>query len=310
MHEPVQWPEGKTFAFTVFDDPDFQRLDAGREVYALLADLGFRTTKGIWPIGGDEPGSSAGGSCDDAGYRDWCMALVEQGFEMGFHNATHETSERERTRRGLDRYVELFGHDPATMSNHYNCDEDVYWGEHRVSGLRRHLYNALTRGQNHDKFFGHVPGHRLYWGDLCKERVKYVRNFVYARINTLAACPYMPYHDPERPLVNYWYASSEGANVRKFTKTISEANQDQLAEEGGACIMYTHFGYGYLENGRLDPDFRRLMTRLSKMNGWFVPASTLLDFLLKRRGTAPLTDAQRAELERRWLWDKVQSGTS
>ncbi len=310
MHEPVRWPGGKAFAFTVFDDPDGQPLEVGREVYAFLADLGFRTTKGIWPIWGDQPRSDIGGSCDDPDYRDWCLALAEQGFEMGFHNATQYTSERERTRRGLDRSVELFGQDPVTMSNHYNCDEDVYWGEHRVSGLRRHLYNALTRGENHNKFFGHVPGHPLYWGDLCKERIKYVRNFVYARINTLAACPYMPYHDPERPLVNYWYASSEGADVRKFTQTISEANQDQLAEEGGACIMYTHFGYRYLENGRLDPAFRRLMTRLSKMNGWYVPASTLLDFLLKRRGTAPLTDAQRSELERRWLWDKVRLGTS
>ena len=310
MHDPVQWPDGKAFAFTVFDDPDFQSLKVGREVYAFLADLGFRTTKGIWPVWGDDPTSNAGGSCDQPDYCDWFLSLVEQGFEMGYHNATYETSARERTRRGLDRYAEVFGHSPVTMSNHYNCDEDVYWGEHRVSGWRRHAYNVLTRGQNHNKFHGHVPGHPLFWGDLCKERVKYVRNFVYARINTLAACPYMPYHDPARPLVNYWYASSEGANVRKFTKTISEANLDRLAAEGGACIMYTHFGYGYLENGKLDPEFRRLMTRLSKMNGWFVPVRTVLDFLLARRQTTTLTDAQRTEIEGRWLRDKVQSGTS
>ena len=46
------WPGGKSFAFTIFDDPDSQTLEAGREVYALLADLGFRTTKGVWPIRG------------------------------------------------------------------------------------------------------------------------------------------------------------------------------------------------------------------------------------------------------------------
>jgi hypothetical protein len=35
------WPDGKRFAFTVFDDPDSQTWQAGREVYALLRDLGF-----------------------------------------------------------------------------------------------------------------------------------------------------------------------------------------------------------------------------------------------------------------------------
>ena len=38
---------GESFAFTIFDDPDSQTLEAGREVYTLLADLGFRTTKGV-----------------------------------------------------------------------------------------------------------------------------------------------------------------------------------------------------------------------------------------------------------------------
>ena len=36
----IEWPEGRSFAFTVFDDPDGQTLEAGREVYALFADLG------------------------------------------------------------------------------------------------------------------------------------------------------------------------------------------------------------------------------------------------------------------------------
>ena len=34
----VTWPQGKRFAFTVFDDPDSQTLEAGRAVYSFLAD--------------------------------------------------------------------------------------------------------------------------------------------------------------------------------------------------------------------------------------------------------------------------------
>ena len=37
---PMLWPDGKRFAFTVFDDTDRATLDNVREVYALLADLG------------------------------------------------------------------------------------------------------------------------------------------------------------------------------------------------------------------------------------------------------------------------------
>jgi hypothetical protein len=65
-----------------------------------------------------------------------------------------------------------------------------------------------------------------------------------------------------------------------------------------------------VSNGRLDPGFRAQIERLAKRPGWFVPASTLLDYLLERRADTTLTNAQRAELERRWLAHKVRFGTA
>src|ERR1017187_4114815 len=62
------WPDGKSFAFTVFDDPDSQTLEAGREVYAFLASLGFRTTKGVWPIRGSGTPSDHGGTCAEPAF--------------------------------------------------------------------------------------------------------------------------------------------------------------------------------------------------------------------------------------------------
>jgi hypothetical protein len=120
----------------------------------------------------------------------------------------------------------------------------------------------------------------------------------------------MPYHDPEKPFVRYWYASSEGANVESFVRTLSEANQDRLEQQGGACLMYAHFGHGFVTNGKLDPRFRSLMTRLSKKNGWFVPAATLLDFLREKNGGHSITSASRAAIEWRWLSRKLLRGTS
>jgi hypothetical protein len=46
----ITWPEGKRFAFTVFDDTDGMTMLNGPPIYDFLADLGFLTTKSVWPI--------------------------------------------------------------------------------------------------------------------------------------------------------------------------------------------------------------------------------------------------------------------
>jgi len=234
----IEWPEGKKFAFTIFDDPDSQTLEAGREVYALLGDLGFRTTKAVWPSGPTRTPSDHGVTCADPACAAWLRDLQAQGFELAFHNATSHTSSREETLRGLDRFRELFGADPRSFAQHYFCAEGLYWGDQRVTGANRLLYNLLTRGRNFHKFHGDQEGHPLFWADLCHERIQYVRNFVFADIDTLRACPEMPYHDPRRPSVNYWFAASEGAQRPSFVERIGEANQDRLVEQGHGIVVY------------------------------------------------------------------------
>jgi hypothetical protein len=159
-------------------------------------------------------------------------------------------------------------------------------------------------------FEGHRADSPLFWGDVCRDKITYVRNFVFTDINTLSVCPCMPYHDRDRPFVNYWFAGAEGSDVRTFTATLSEANQDRLAAEGGACIMYTHLAAGFSDHGRPHPRFRSLMERLSHLNGWFVPVSTLLDHLRQTPGPHVISDRERRRLETRWLWEKVWRGTS
>ena len=304
-----RWPDGKSFAFTVFDDPDAQTREDGKIVYSLLADLGFRTTRGVWPGPAVRTPNSPGETCDDAAYRAHCVELQALGFEVGYHNTTKHSSTRDEIVRGLDAFHAYFGSDPKTMANHYNA-EAIYWGGKRVTPPLRSVYSVATLGRNNGVHFGEIEGHPSFWGDLCRSRVEYCRNFVFSEINTLRACPWMPYHDPLRPYVRAWYASAEGSNVQRFTRTISEANQDQLEAEGGACIMYTHFGHGYVENGRLNARFKALMQRLSRKNGWFVPVGVLLDYLRGRHEPVEITAAQRRSLERRWLWQKMMRGTS
>src|SRR5512134_463146 len=111
MHLPVSWPEGKTFAFTIFDDCDFQTSDNTRAVYDFLAEIGLRTTKAVWTeLGSERPGEKVigGATCEDEAYLRWVLDLQSRGFEVALHNVSYHTSPRERTRRGLDRFRELF----------------------------------------------------------------------------------------------------------------------------------------------------------------------------------------------------------
>jgi hypothetical protein len=155
-----------------------------------------------------------------------------------------------------------------------------------------------------------MPKSQFFWGDICKERIAYVRNFVFRDINTLKKCPFMPYHDKKKPYVRFWFSSSDGGNVSRFNDCIHERNQDRLEEEGGACIMYAHLGLDFRSGGFIDERFRRLMKRLSQKNGWFVSVRTILDYLAKINSGYIISNAQRARLEMKWLMDKILLGTS
>jgi hypothetical protein len=196
------------------------------------------------------------------------------------------------------------------MANHSRCEENIYWGPDRLTGTRKAVYNAATLGRYRGRYRGHIEGDPLFWGDLCRDKIKYVRGFTFPEVNTLKVCPAMPYHDPLRPYVNLWFGASEGPNLTTFNQLLCEANQDRLAAESGACIVYTHFGAGFCTNGELNPRFVQLMKRLAEKGGWFVPVKDLLDYLLGSRGRCTILDHDRAKMEWRWLRHKLLKGRS
>jgi hypothetical protein len=65
MIPKIDWPEGKQFTFTVFDDPDGDTVASRKWVYPFLADLGFRTSIAVWPIGALRERNSFGETCAD-----------------------------------------------------------------------------------------------------------------------------------------------------------------------------------------------------------------------------------------------------
>lgn len=198
----------KRFAFSVFDDTDFDTLDNVGPVYKFLADLGFRTTKSVWPLALNLAGEIRGDTLQDPPYLAFILDLKRQGFEIGSHNAQNYDATGEVTRRGMDEFSRLIGHYPFTHCNHFSNRENIYWGARRLSspGVRL-VYNLATRFSKRNRFQGHVEKSPLSWGDLRREHVRYVCNLVFDEINLDTINPTMPYRDPSRPYVNTWFSS-------------------------------------------------------------------------------------------------------
>jgi hypothetical protein len=182
----------------------------------------------------------------------------------------------------------------------------MYWGAARLSVPLSTAYRLAQRGAA-PRPAGHDPSSPHFWGDICRERIKYVRGFVFPQVNTLDTCPAMPYHDTRRPYVRAWFGSTYASWWQDFRTAMSPERQDELEASGGVCILYVHIGAQFQESsGSLRAEFRQLMKRLSQLNGWFVPVHELLDYMERERGLTSLSWMQRQTQEWRWFGHKLR----
>jgi len=313
----IQFPGGKAFAFSIVDDTELGTVANLKPVYDLLYELGFRTTKTIWVRKGlnpdplwtspqaleDEHFWANSQTLEDEDYLEFVLELQRQGFEIAMHMAAPSSSRRSETISAYQTFKKVFGYYPKINTNHPNA-ENIYWGMDRFdSPFLQTLYDKIT---GWGQFWGHVEGSEFFWGDVCQRHTRYVRNFTFRSINTLKVNPGMPYHDSRRPYVNYWFSSSDGADVERFSRLISERNQERLLREKGCCIVYTHFGKGFVEGEKLNTTWEQLVRKLAQKNGWFVPTSELLDFLLEQKKIGDISWGERMYLSYRWMLEKVR----
>ena len=299
------FPGNKRFAFTVFDDTDLSTVENVSPIYRLLAELGMHTTKSVWPLA-SVPGARFGGSSlQDSKYRDFILQLKEQGFEIALHNVRNHDAQRELVEEGFEIFRDILGDYPRAHANHSSNRENIYWGAARFSRAVGVLYRLATRSRGWP-FEGHVEDSPYFWGDICRSRVEYVRNLVFSEINLNRINPSMPYHDQHRPYVNLWFSASNGPDAATFCATLGEANQDRLEAESGVCIMYTHFACGFCGDGKVEPRVEQLLRRLANKNGWFVPVSTLLDYLRTRHGSCQIPAREMMRMEMSWLAEGVR----
>jgi hypothetical protein len=290
------FPGGARFAFTVLDDTDGARVENVAPIYDLFERLGMRTTKTVWPVHCPEgsPDFHVSQTLDDPDYHGFVLDLHRRGFEITWHGPTMESSLRERVERGMDRFRELFGAYPRIHVNHSFNRDNLYWGAERLDDP---ILKRLVRRFADVPSDGHRPGTSYWWGDLCSGRIEYARNLTFSGVNTARYNPSMPYRDPRRPLIPWWFSASDAEGVDEFNRLISPANQERLEREGGICIVATHLGKHFVRDGAVNPTTSDLLHRLADRPGWFPAVGELLDWLRERRpdGALPRTEWARMQ---------------
>lgn len=290
------YPNGKNFAFTITDDPDETKLEKIRPIYALLDDLGFKTTIACWvykpeDLTGmpDQDTLSKSETLENEEYVRFLKEYQRKGFEIALHTVTAGNDERNVTMNGYERFKEVFGDYPKINIMHSKNKENIYWGKNAFGDpIMKKIVDFYTKVD----FSGENPKSRYFWGDTCMKNTQYVRMWGTRDINTLKFNPSMPYHDPSKPYVNYWFSFSDGFTVKYFNSLLSDRNIDKLVRERGVSIVYTHLACGFTKRQKdgsliVDETAKTQLVKLSKCkDGWFVPASTIFDRLLLLRNLA------------------------
>lgn len=300
----MDWPGERRFAFTIVDDTDVATAENVRPVYRLLEQLGLRITKTVWAVDCPEGSRnfSESQTLEDPEYREFTVDLQDRGFEIAFHGATMESSLRDRTERALERFREVFGSYPRVHANHAFNRENLYWGAGRLDDpVLRFVYGRMDR-RHADYYGGHRQDSPYWWGDLCREHVRYVRNLTFDELNLARVNPSMPYHDPSRPWVEAWFSAADAEDWREMVRLLSPDRLDRLEQEGGFSVVATHLGKGFAQDGEVRPEVRERLEDLADRPGWFPTTDELLDWLRARRESLELPRAEWRRMQ--WTWAK------
>jgi hypothetical protein len=301
----MKFPSGKDFIFTVLDDTDVSTLGNIKPVYDFLTETKIFTTKTVWPCSFDGQSAYAGShTLEDKDYADYVRELSDRGFEIAYHGASMESSTRDKILLSFKIYHDIFGSYPRTYAAHSGNRDNLYWGVQRFnSPFIRFFYRKFIYKDRADFYSGHDVNSVYYWGDIAKNHISYTRNLTYNSINLLNISSNIVYKDNNKPLLNNLFITADAENVEDFCALISKENQDRLEKQRGICILSTHFGKGFVDNGHLHPRARLLIESLSKRNGWFAPVCEVLDYLSSiNQGIPSISRKDLFNLERKWLF--------
>jgi len=111
-----RYPDGKNFAFTITEDPDYGTLSQKKIIYSFLDSLGLKTTIAVWVMD-NKNGSgnklsrtnTRGVSTTDSAYLTFLKQFQEKGFEICLHTVSPGNDYREETQAGYELFKSQFG---------------------------------------------------------------------------------------------------------------------------------------------------------------------------------------------------------
>jgi hypothetical protein len=118
--------------------------------------------------------------------------------------------------------------------------------------------------------------------------------------------PGRPYHDPAKKIEPVLFNTADAPNIKSFNKMVNPDSIDLLRKQNGWAIVSTHLGKGFCREGKLDTKFEQSMKYLASSNGWFVPASQLLDYLKENTGVCEISCIRRSWMEYLHIIDRVK----
>src|SRR5437667_2470462 len=267
--------------FAIVDHTDGASLEGVRIVYDFLDSLGLRATKTVWVFEPEGPSGIPplpasvlrGVTLETRAYREYCAELVRRGFEIALHGASAGNNRRDRTLAAFERLERELKTGARTYVCHAKNAENPYWQARAVD--RSPLRWVMKLVASRHRCSGEIPTSPYFWGDVCRERVRYVRLFRTAQLNTLAANPSMPYFEREKPYVRGWFTMTD--------RSLGDATRPEalamLSHENGLCILRQHLArHADPESWSVRPGFEAAMRRLrGAPDLWVDTAGAMLD---------------------------------
>jgi hypothetical protein len=284
----LRWPPHPYRAgFTITDDTDASELGPVRAVYDTLAAHDVRVTRTVWAFPPEEPCGippmpaqmQRGVTLADADYLHYCESLAARGFEIALHGATAGNNRRSLIERAFARLDRHFPPASTYICHGKNAD-NPYWQEKAVPrGPLRWASAGFARAY---ACSGEDPASPYFWGDLCRERVRYIRLYRTREPNVLAVNPSMPYFEPEKPFVRGWFSACK----RSFAHVTGHDILTSLERDWGLCVLYQYlFRWADAGTGAVRPEFAAGVRRLREHpRVWCDTASKLLDRLRLMHG--------------------------
>ena len=206
----------------------------------------------------------------------------------------------------------IFHHDPLTAANHTGVEESIYWGDAHDYPDGGHSFTTSLRGSaTAGKYRGHVEGEQVLLGRSLPARNQVLPATSPSGHQHPEGVSFMPYHDPAKPFVEP-LVCIERRTRRAMVQSLPGRNAPGSPGARGRGVHHVH---PLRQPIRRKPPPRQPVPRTTnetagKKTAGICQMTTLLDYLLKLNGPHQITDSQRSPARRKWLWEKMFTGTS